>query len=82
VLDALARRGLRAGHDVSVAGFDDIPDAASSQLTTVRQSATERGRVAAELLLDPPSDPASRHVVLPAELIVRASTGPALKGNP
>jgi DNA-binding LacI/PurR family transcriptional regulator len=82
VLDALAKRRLRAGHDVSVAGFDDIPDAASNQLTTVRQSATERGRVAAELLLDPPSDPASRHVVLPAELIVRASTGPTQKGNP
>jgi DNA-binding LacI/PurR family transcriptional regulator len=82
VLDALAKRGLRAGRDVSVAGFDDIPDAATSQLTTVRQSATERGRVAAELLLDPPSDPARRHVVLPAELIVRASTGPAQKGNP
>lgn len=81
VLDALATRGLSVGHDVSVAGFDDIPDAARNQLTTVRQSATERGRVAAELLLDPPSDPASRHVVLPAELIVRASTGPVQKGN-
>lgn len=81
VLDALAARGLQAGHDVSVVGFDDIPDAASHQLTTVHQSATESGRVAAELLLEPPSDPASRHVVLPAELIVRASTGPAQKGN-
>jgi DNA-binding LacI/PurR family transcriptional regulator len=82
VLDALSARGLRAGRDVSVAGFDDIPDAAAEQLTTVRQSATERGHIAAELLLDPPTDPADRQVVLPTELIVRASTGPIQKGNP
>lgn len=81
VLDAVAARGLRVGHDVSVAGFDDIPDAAAANLTTVRQSAIERGRIAADLLLDPPTDPAKRHVVLPAELIVRASTGPAQEGN-
>lgn len=81
VLDALSARGLRVGHDVSVVGFDDIPDAAAARLTTVRQSAIERGRIAAELLLDPPSDPAKRHVVLPTELIVRASTGPAQERN-
>ncbi len=79
--DALAARGLRPGRDVSVTGFDDIPDAAASQLTTVRQSATERGRIAAELVVNPPSDPAERHVVLPTELIVRASTGPVQEGN-
>lgn len=80
-LDALTARGLRPGHDVSVTGFDDIPDAAASQLTTVRQSAFERGRIAAELVINPPSNPAERHVVLPTELIVRASTGPVQKGN-
>jgi DNA-binding LacI/PurR family transcriptional regulator len=80
-LDALAARGLRPGHDVSVTGFDGIPDAAAAQLTTVRQSAIERGRIAGELLLDPPTDPAERHVVLPTELVVRASTGPAQEGN-
>jgi DNA-binding LacI/PurR family transcriptional regulator len=79
VLDALGARGLRAGQDVSVIGFDDIPDAAAAQLTTVRQLAIERGRIAGALLLDPPTDPAKRQVVLPTELIVRASTGPAQK---
>ncbi len=81
VLDELATRGLRPGRDMSVTGFDDIPDAADAGLTTVRQSAFERGRIAAELLLNPPADPAKRHVVLPTELIVRASTGPAQEGN-
>jgi DNA-binding LacI/PurR family transcriptional regulator len=77
VLDALTQRGLRAGHDVSVIGFDDIPDAAVADLTTVHQPAADRGRIAGELLLDPQARPPSGQVVLPTELIVRASTGPA-----
>jgi DNA-binding LacI/PurR family transcriptional regulator len=78
VLDALAARGLRPGHDVSVIGFDDIPEAAQASLTTVRQPAAERGRLSGRLLLDPPKDPAGRQIVLPAELVVRDSTRPAV----
>jgi len=77
VVDALRARGLRPGLDVSVIGFDDIPDAATASLTTIRQPAEERGRLSGQLLLDPPTDPAARTVVLPTELVVRASTGPA-----
>jgi DNA-binding LacI/PurR family transcriptional regulator len=77
VLDALQMRGLRAGRDVSVVGFDDIPDAATAGLTTVRQPALEKGRQVGALLLDPPEDRAQRQIVLPTELVVRASTGPA-----
>jgi DNA-binding LacI/PurR family transcriptional regulator len=77
VLDALAVRGLRPGRDVSVTGFDDIPEAAAAGLTTIRQDPIERGRRSGALLLDPPDDPAERRVVLPTELVVRASTGPA-----
>lgn len=77
VLDALRERGLRPGHDVSVVGFDDIPEAAVEGLTTVHQPAAERGRRSGQLLLDPPTDPADRTVVLPTKLVVRATTGPA-----
>jgi DNA-binding LacI/PurR family transcriptional regulator len=77
VLDALSTRGLQPGRDVSVIGFDDIPDAATARLTTVRQPALDKGRIAGRLLLDPPDDPAERQVLLPTELAVRASTGPA-----
>ncbi|MDR7274766.1 LacI family DNA-binding transcriptional regulator [Catenuloplanes atrovinosus] len=80
-LDALRARGLRAGRDVSVIGFDDIPQAAEAGLTTVRQPAKEKGRIAGELLLDPPATAEGRRVALPTELIVRASTGPALDGR-
>jgi len=77
VLDALAQRGLRPGRDVSVTGFDDIPEAAVAGLTTIRQPSVERGRIAGELLLDPPADPRDLHRVLPTTLVVRATTGPA-----
>lgn len=77
VLDALDARGLHSGRDISVVGFDDIPEAATASLTTVRQPAAERGRRSAQMLLEPPTDPADRHVVLPTEVVVRGSTGPA-----
>ncbi|MGI5214061.1 LacI family DNA-binding transcriptional regulator [Plantactinospora sp. CA-290183] len=76
VLDALAERGLRPGRDVSVTGFDDIPEAAPAGLTTIRQPAMEKGLIAGRLLLDPPEDPTARQVLLPTELVVRSSTGP------
>ena len=44
VLDALRVRGLQAGRDVSVTGFDDIPEAEAAGLTTIRQPSVERGR--------------------------------------
>ncbi|MBT8228040.1 MAG: LacI family DNA-binding transcriptional regulator [Dactylosporangium sp.] len=76
-IQALAARGLRAGRDVSVTGFDDIPEAAAVGLTTIRQSSEDRGRLAGEVLLDPPTDPDRRCRVLPTTLVVRATTGPA-----
>jgi DNA-binding LacI/PurR family transcriptional regulator len=78
VLDALAARGLRPGRDVSVTGFDDIPEAAEAGLTTVRQPGSDKGRIAGELLLDPPEESMRRRVVLPTQLVVRSTTGPLL----
>ncbi|MEU5941410.1 LacI family DNA-binding transcriptional regulator [Micromonospora sp. NPDC047548] len=72
VLDALGERAAT----VSVTGFDDIAEAATAGLTTVRQPAEEKGRIAAELLLDPPVDEAAGQVLLPTELVVRTSTRP------
>jgi DNA-binding LacI/PurR family transcriptional regulator len=77
VLDALAARGLRPGEDISVIGFDDIPEAARASLTTVRQPAAQRGRLSGQILLDPPKDPSGRQIVLPTELVIRDTTRPA-----
>lgn len=77
VLDACEQRGLAAGRDISVAGFDDVPEAARARLTTVRQPMGEKGRLAGRLLLEPPQDEKTPRIKLPTELVVRATTGPA-----
>jgi DNA-binding LacI/PurR family transcriptional regulator len=79
VLDALHERGLTAGRDVSVTGFDDIAEAAPAGLTTIRQPSLERGRIVGELLLDPPVEASLPPRILPAALVVRSSTGPRLE---
>jgi DNA-binding LacI/PurR family transcriptional regulator len=77
--DALALGVLEtAPPGVSVAGFDDTPQAAAAGLTTVRQDHAAKGRLAGELLLwalhgERPGPPPP----LPHELVVRATTGPA-----
>ncbi len=81
VYEALRRRGLRVPDDVSVVGFDDLPEArwSSPPLTTVRQPMTEMGKLAVRMLLrlvrgeevDTP------RVELATELVVRDSTAPA-----
>jgi DNA-binding LacI/PurR family transcriptional regulator len=75
VLQALQDRGLGAPGDMSVVGFDDIEAAARAGLTTVRQPILDKGRRVGELLLDADLEP--RQVLLPIELVVRATTGRA-----
>jgi DNA-binding LacI/PurR family transcriptional regulator len=80
VLDAARDRGLRPGVDLSVIGFDDVPEATAAGLTTVHQSMTDRGRAVGLILLEPDAV-TERHILLPAELVVRATTGPAPAGG-
>jgi LacI family transcriptional regulator len=81
VLAAAAKRGLRVPQDLSVAGFDDDPLATlvTPALTSVRQPFQELGRAAFALLAArlASAGAAVEHRVLPVELVVRASTGPA-----
>jgi len=78
---AIEQAGLRIPDDIAVTGFDDAEFAArvDPPLTTVRQDAFGLGTAAAEALLRMLASPGSppNVVVLPAELIVRASSGPA-----
>ena len=73
VIDAAAERGITVPGELSVAGFDDIP-AASPSLTTIRQPHARKGSEAVRLLLDPGAEAS---VLLPTELVIRASTAPA-----
>jgi LacI family transcriptional regulator len=76
--DAIKNRGLRIPEDISVIGFDDIFQASQvfPPLTTVRQPASEMGMAGTRLLLSMIQglEPATHHLELPTELIVRAST--------
>jgi DNA-binding LacI/PurR family transcriptional regulator len=81
LLRALHERGCAVPQQVSVIGFDDVPDAAfyTPPLTTIRQHFTELGREAMCLLLralERGGEAATDNVVLPVELVVRGSTGP------
>lgn len=82
---ALRRRGLDCPGDVSVTGFNDMPlaDRFVPSLTTVHLDQFRAGWDAAELLAEmlgsPPEHSVPQHVVLPVELVVRNSTGPARK---
>jgi DNA-binding LacI/PurR family transcriptional regulator len=85
VLLALAERGLSVPNDVSVVGFDDLPEAAyySPPLTTVQQDFQEVGREGLRLLLDQVENgaPGGQQRVVETHLILRASTGPARSGS-
>lgn len=80
-LDAIAGRGLRCPEDVSVVGYNDIPMSRyiSPPLTTIELPSELLGREAARMALQLIEDPGvrGRLVQLPAQLIVRRSTGPA-----
>jgi len=77
VMDAVRDLGLRIPDDISVIGFDDIPDAQTSNppLTTVRQPMREMGKRATRMLLDFIADPDREieRVELPTELVVRST---------
>lgn len=76
-MDAIRNRGLRIPDDVSVVGFDDIPQASMVRpaLTTIQQPLEKMGRVATQMLLDLLEHPERKvqRIELPTKLIVRDS---------
>jgi DNA-binding LacI/PurR family transcriptional regulator len=83
-LHAAAEAGLSVPRDVSLVGFDDLPEAAhfSPPLTTVRQDFTALGqdaiRAALEVIKDDESSPVLEHRV--PQLVVRSSARSASAG--
>ena len=78
-IEAARALGIRVPEELSVIGFDDIEAAGYVGLTTVRQPLVESGRRGARLLLEVLAGHpvAPLHELLPLELIVRGTTGPA-----
>ena len=80
VVSALRERGLRVPEDVSIVGFDDVPEAGylSPPLTTVRQDFAALGELIMQKVLIAVEEPdsATEDTPLPTHLIVRQSTAP------
>ncbi len=85
VLRALAEAGVRVPEEMSVVGFDDVPESAffSPPLTTVRQDFGAVGRHSLDVLMRQISErDTTRHerIVVPPALVPRASTAPPAGG--
>lgn len=80
VMEAIREQGLQIPNDISVIGFDDIPQASTThpKLTTVRQPLEQMGRVGVQLLLEhlEDSERLPRSVTLATHLVVRDSCQP------
>jgi LacI family transcriptional regulator len=78
VIEAAAGLGLRVPEDLSVVGFDNIPESAlcSPPLTTVNQPIRQMGERSIQLLLKLMRGDhiRSTHITLATELVVRQST--------
>ncbi|MFF4349587.1 LacI family DNA-binding transcriptional regulator [Streptomyces sp. NPDC001530] len=81
VYQALAERQLSVPDDISVVGFDDLPESrwATPALTTVRQPLSEMAATALRLLVRMMAgdQPEGTRTELSTRLVERASTGPA-----
>ncbi|BDX35101.1 LacI family transcriptional regulator [Mycobacterium antarcticum] len=78
VLHAFAEAKLSVPGDISIVGFDDIPEAGylNPALTTVRQDFQAIGRKAIDLVAATLDGSTTNVPLLPPELIVRSSTAP------
>jgi LacI family transcriptional regulator len=79
-IEAIRQHGWRIPDDISLIGFDDIPQASLvyPKLTTVRQPLVEMGREAVKLLLERIEYPTQQMhpITLPTQLVIRDSCGP------
>ncbi|TFV64889.1 UNVERIFIED_ORG: LacI family transcriptional regulator [Bacillus sp. AZ43] len=78
LLAALHEEQLRVPEDVSVVGFDDLPESPylTPPLTTVRQDFAELGRRGVQLVLSRMKGENVHPEPVPPSLLVRGSTGP------
>lgn len=78
VMEAVRDKGLRIPQDISIVGFDDIPQATQVHppLTTVKQPLEDMGRIAAQFLIRQLQNPQEilHSITLPTQLILRQSS--------
>ena len=80
IVKVASELGLVVPQDLSIIGFDDVPEAsaASPALSTVRQPMQKLGAEAAKMLLSLMQGdvPKATHIKLPTRLVPRATTAP------
>ncbi|WP_207457293.1 LacI family DNA-binding transcriptional regulator [Herbiconiux sp. SYSU D00978] len=80
IIDVANSMGLSVPRDLSVIGFDDVPEASrfNPPLTTIRQPMQTLGATAAKLLLAllDGEQPKETHLRLPTRLVRRGTTAP------
>jgi len=79
---AAYQSGIRIPQDLSIVGFDDIPEASFTcpALTTISQAKYDMGRLGSEMILKLINEqdlPAETKIILDVQFIERESTGPA-----
>jgi DNA-binding LacI/PurR family transcriptional regulator len=75
-MDYLRAHGIYVPGQISLTGFDGVPEAISRGLTTVAQPSLEKGHRAGELLLNPPRSGLPVIELLDTELIRGRTAGP------
>jgi DNA-binding LacI/PurR family transcriptional regulator len=75
-MDYLRGRGIYVPGQMTITGFDGVPDALARGLTTVTQPNVEKGRRAGELLHNPPRSGLPTIDVLDTELVRGRTSGP------
>lgn len=80
-METAAEMGLKIPTDLSIVGFDNIPESTRTAppLTTIHQPIQEMGARAIEMLIDliEGNETGEKHIRLPTSLIKRGSTAPA-----
>jgi LacI family transcriptional regulator len=77
---AFREANLRVPEDVSIVGFDDIPESAffHPPLTTIRQDFAQLGTLGIQYLIElirDPDKPVKQHIIQP-QMVLRLSTTP------
>jgi DNA-binding LacI/PurR family transcriptional regulator len=75
-MDYLRAHGIYVPGQMTVTGFDGIPEALNRGLTTVSQPSLEKGKRAGRLLHSPPRDGLPVIDVLPTEVVRGRTAGP------
>jgi DNA-binding LacI/PurR family transcriptional regulator len=75
-ITAAAQRGLAVPGDLTITGWDDLPEARRVGLTTIGQPLAGKGQTAGELLMAWAATDTPQRIILPTSVEIRRTSGP------